>query len=68
MPSWCARTVRSDVHERGGEVLSAASGDDGGEVLEVRLPAAELVHYSLALARVSASTGTFTRLTGPLAP
>lgn len=69
VPSWCARTVRSDVADRGGEVLSVSSPedtDDGRTVLEVRLPASELVNYALALARASASTGTFERLTGPL--
>lgn len=65
VPAWSARTVRSDVTDRGGEVLNAS--EDGDEVvLEVRLPAAELVHYALALARASGSCGTFERLTGPL--
>ena len=68
VPAWCARTVRSDATGRGGEVL-AEHPDPAGEpgvVLDVRLPAAELVHYALALARASAATGSFERLTGPL--
>jgi translation elongation factor EF-G len=65
VPAWCARTVRSDVTDRGGEVLDVDEDDDD-VVLQVRLPAAELVHYALALARASGACGSFERLTGPL--
>ena len=60
VPQWCARTVRSDLTGRGGEVLGSTE-DEGGVVIEARLPEAELVGYAVALARASASTGIFER-------
>jgi len=58
MPAWCARTVRSDLVGRGGEVL-ASSQDEHGEVLEALLPPSELPGYALALARASSCTASF---------
>ena len=60
VPAWCARTVRSDLTGRGGEVL-AEGEDDRGVVLDARLPLRELVGYALALARASGHTGSFVR-------
>ncbi len=65
VPGWAVRAVRSDALGRGGEVLANQDHEEDAE-LELRLPASELVHYALALARVTASTGSFERLSGPL--
>ena len=66
-PSWALRAVRSDLLSRGGEVLAVEEDDEQARV-EARLPAAELPHYALALARVTSHTASFTRLSGPLSP
>ena len=60
VPAWCAAAVRGELTARG-EVVSSVRTDDGA-VIEARLPPGELVGWAPALARASASTGTFERL------
>ena len=58
VPAWCARSVRSDLAGRRGEVLDVRE-EEHRVVLQAELPEAEVLRYALALAQVSVHTGTF---------